>query len=329
MKRREFITLLGGATAWPGVARSQRSERGRRIGVFMNLTADDPEAVPRIAAFMQGLQEAGWKVGQNLRIDHHWAQDDSDRRHAQAAELIALKPDAILASGATAVGPLQRATRSIPIVFVQVTDPVGAGFVASLARPGGNITGFTTFEYGIGAKWLELLKEIAPRLEYVAVLRNPSIATGIGLFGAMQSAAFSLGLELRPVDARDAGEIERALHGLAAKANRGLIVLPLGPSTSRHRALIIALAARLHLPALYPFGYLVSAGGLLSYGPETLDPYRRAAAYVDRILRGEKPDDLPVQASTKFELAINLKTAKALGLDVPPTLLALADEVIE
>ena len=295
----------------------------------MNLAASDPEALPRIAAFMQGLQEAAWKVGHNVRIDHRWAEGDTDRRREQAAELIALRPDVILASGATTVAPLQQATRSIPIVFVQVTDPVGAGFVAGLAQPGGNITGFTTFEYGIGAKWLELLKEAAPRLRRVAVLRDPSIATGIGLFGAMQSAASSLGIELSPIDVREAGEIERALDTLAPTANIGLVVLPVGPSMSAHRKLIIALAARHRLPAIYPFRYLAGAGGLLAYGPDTIDPHRRAAGYVDRILKGEKPADLPVQAPTKYEMAINLKTAKALGLEVPPSLLARADEVIE
>ena len=330
MRRREFITLLGGAAApWPLAAYAQQAEQIRRVGFFMNLAASDPEALPRIAAFMQGLQEAAWKVGHNLRIDHRWAEGDTDRRREQAAQLIALRPDAILASGASTVAPLQQGTRSIPIVFVQVTDPVGAGFVAGLAKPGGNITGFTTFEYGIGAKWLELLKEAAPRLRRVAVLRDPSIATGIGLFGAMQSAASSLGIELSPIDVREAGEIERALDTLAPTANIGLVVLPVGPSMSAHSKLIIALAARHRLPAIYPFRYLAGAGGLLAYGPDTIDPHRRAAVYVDRILKGENPADLPVQAPTKYELAINLKTAKTLGLEIPPNLLARADEVIE
>jgi putative ABC transport system substrate-binding protein len=296
--------------------------------VLTPFAADDPEAKARVEAFVQALQQLGWSVGRNLQIDIRWGAGDAERTRHYAAELVALAPDAILAAGGATVGPLLQATRSVPIVFTLTPDPVGAGFVDSLAHPGGNATGFTNFEYGIGVKWLELLKEIAPRVTRAAVLRDPAIPAGIGEFGAIQAVAPSLGIELRPIDMREAGEIERAVTAFARSSNGGLIV------TSNawgivHRDLIIALAFRHRLPVVYPFRVFISAGGLVSYGPDTIDPHRRAADYVDRILRGDKPAELPVQAPTKFELAINLKTAKALGLTVPSTVLARADEVIE
>jgi len=326
--RREFVTLLGGATAWPLTALAQEAERMRRVGVLMSLTADDPEAVARTAAFVQGLQELGWTEGRNIQIDYRRSGGVAERIRQYAAELVALAPDVILASGGQVMSPLLQATHSIPIVFTQTPDPVGAGFVASLARPGGNVTGFTQFEYGISAKWLELLKEIAPRVTRAAVLRDPTIAEGIGQYAIIQAAAPSLSVELRSVDLRDVAETERTVTAFAATPNGGLIV-PAGGLANVHRNLIIALATRLRLPAVYPFRFHATDGGLIAYGPDSIDPHRRAASYVDRILRGEKPADLPVQAPSKYELVINLKTAKALGLDVPPTLLARADEVIE
>ena len=328
MNRRAFITLLGGAAAaWPLAARAQQADRMRRIGVLMIQAADDPEGQARLAAFRQGLEQLGWSEGQNLRIDARWATANEDiRKHA--TELAALAPDLILATATAAVTPLQQATRAIPIVFVSVVDPVGAGFVASLARPGGNATGFTIFEYGISGKWLELLKEMVPGMTRVAVLRDPGTASGIGQYAAIQSVAPGLRVELTPVDVRDAAEIERDVAAFARPATGGLIVTG-SPAAGAHRELIFALAARHKLPAIYAFRFFVTAGGLISYGPDTVDPYRRAASYVDRILKGEKPGDLPVQAPTKYELVINLKTANALGLTVPPTLLARADEVIE
>jgi ABC-type uncharacterized transport system substrate-binding protein len=328
VRRRDFITLLGGAAAWPRAARAQRPDRMRRIGVFMSLAADDAEGQTRISAFMQGLQELGWAVGRNVRIDYRWGAGDADRFRRYAAELVALAPDVILATGGTIMGPLQRATRDVPIVFVNVTDPVGAGLVATLARPGGNATGFTLFEYGMSAKWLELLKQIAPRLTRAAVLRDSASPVGIGQLAALQSVAPSFGLELRPVGVSDAGEIERAVTAFVREPNGGLIVAS-SALTLVHHELIVTLAARHQLPAVYPYRFFVTGGGLISYGPDSVDQYRRAAGYVDRILKGEKPADLPVQAPTKYELVINLKTAKALGLEVPPTLLARADEVIE
>jgi putative ABC transport system substrate-binding protein len=329
LKRRDFITLLGGAAAaWPLAARAQQAGPVRRIGVLINLAADDPVGQVRITAFAQGLQEAGWTIGRNVRIDYRWGAGDADRVRQYAAELVALAPDVILAATSVSVAALQQATRTIPIVFVQVIDPVGAGFVASLARPGGNATGFTVFEYGISGKWLELLKEIAPRVTRAAVIRDPTTASQIGQLGAIQSVAPSLGVELRPVEARDAGEIERAITAFARSGNGGLIVLS-GARSLAHRALIITLAARHRLPAVYSERAFVTGGGLISYDPDRTDQYRRAAGYVDRILKGEKPADLPVQNPTKYDLVLNLKTAKALGLDVPPTLLARADEVIE
>ena len=329
MRRRNFIALLGSAAVvWPLPARAQQGERVRRIGGLMNLAADDPEAQARLAVFHQGLQEAGWSVGRNLQIDIRWGAGDADRFRRYAPELVALAPDVILATSGTTVPWLLQATRSVPIVFTQTPDPVGAGFVASLAHPGGNITGFTQFDYSIGGKFLELLKEIAPRVRHAVVLRDAGDPAGIGQWAAIQTAAPSFAVELRPVDVRDASEIERGLTAFARGSNGGLIVTGSAPATV-HRNLIIALAARHLLPAIYPFRYFVVGGGLISYGADPVDQFRRAAGYVDRILKGEKPADLPVQAPTKFELVINLKTAKALGLEVPPTVLARADEVIE
>ena len=299
----------------------------RRIGVLTAFTADDLESQARIAAFQQGLQKLGWTDGGNVRIDIRWAAGDVDLFRRYAAELFALAPDVILANGALALRPLQQASRTVPIVFVNVPDPVGAGFVASLARPGGNSTGFTSFEYSLASKWLELLKEIAPRVTRVAVVRDPSNPGGIGEFAAIQGAAASSGVELSPVDIRYAAEIERAVAAFALQSNSGLIVTTAG--STAHFSLIIALAARHLLPAVYPFRYHVTAGGLICYGPNIVDQYRRASGYVDRILKGEQPADLPVQAPTKYELVINLKTAKALGLEIPTTVLARADEVIE
>ena len=329
MKRREFIILLGGAAAtWPVVARAQRSEKIRRIGVLMNLAADDSEAQIRVAALMQGLQELGWSVGRNLRIDIRWGAGDADRYRRYATELVMLAPDVILAAGSTAMGPLQQATRDIPLIFVHVGDPVSAGFVASLAQPGGNASGFTSFEFGMSGKWLELLKQIAPNLTRVAVLRDRTNPSGIGELGAIQAVAPSFAVELSPLDAVNAAEIERAVTSFSRTANGGLIALPTGLTTI-HRDLIVKLAARYQLPAVYPYRYFVTAGGLMSYGLDLTDSFRRAAGYMDRILKGEKPGDLPVQQPTKFELVVNLRTAKALGLTMPPSLLARADEVIE
>jgi putative ABC transport system substrate-binding protein len=330
MQRRNFIRLLGGAAvAWPLAARAQQSDRVRRIGVLVAATADDGDYQARIAAFQQGLQQLGWNDGRNVQIDTRWATTKPDDIRRHAAELAALAPDVILAGTGTAtVAPLLQATRTVPIVFAVVIDPVGAGFVDSLARPGGNATGFTVFEYGMSGKWLELLKQIAPAVTRAAVLRDPTIASGIGQFAAVQAVAPSLGVDLSAVDVRDAGEIERAVMAFARSSNDGLIVTASALAT-RHRDLIIALAARLRLPAVYPYRFFVTIGGLISYGPDFVDQYRQAAGYVDRILKGEKPADLPVQAATKYELAINLKTAKALGLTVPPAVLARAGEVIE
>jgi putative tryptophan/tyrosine transport system substrate-binding protein len=329
MRRRDFITLFGVlAAAWPLAARAQQRERMWRVGVLMNLAADDAEGQARLIAFLQGLQEAGWAVGRNLRIDLRWGAGDADHFRKQAAELVALAPDVVFASGIPAATPLLQATRTVPIVFAQVVDPVGAGLVASLARPGGNATGFTAPDYGFSGKWVELLKEIAPGVTRVAVLRDAATSSGIGMLGAIQLAASSFGMELTPVGANDAGEIERGVTVFARASNGGLIVT--GNSlTMVHRQLIITLAARHRLPAVYALPLFANDGGLISYGSDTIDPYRRAASYVDRILKGEKPSDLPVQAPTKYELVINLKTAKALGLNIPATVLARADEVIE
>jgi ABC-type uncharacterized transport system substrate-binding protein len=329
MRRRAFITLLcGAAVAWPLAARAQPADRMRHIGVLMNTATDDPEGKARNAAFEQELQKLGWTNGRNVRIDYRWGEGDVDRIRRYAAELVSLSPDVILTVGSATAGPLLQATRSVPIVFVQAPDPVGAGFVDSLARPGGNATGFTLFEYGMSGKWLELLKEIAPRVTRVAVLRDPAIAAGTGQLGAIQSAASSFGVELSPLGVRDPREIERDIAAFARSANGGLIVT-VSTLAGVHRDLIVTLAARHKLPAVYYARYIVAGGGLISYGPDFVDQHRRAAVYVDRILKGEKPADLPVQQPTKFELVINLQTAKTLGIEVPPTLLARADEVIE
>jgi putative ABC transport system substrate-binding protein len=329
MKRREFIALVGGAAAWPLAAHAQEPERVRRIGVLLATAADDAEAQTRVGAFLQGLTQLGWTDGSNLRIDTRWATTNPDELRRHATELVALAPDVLVGgSGTTTAAALLQATRTVPIVFAIVVDPVGAGFVASLAKPGGNATGFTVYEYSMSGKWLELLKEIAPRVTRAAVLRDPAVASGIGMFGAVQIVAPSLGVELIPVDVRDAGEIERAVAAFEPGLNGGLIVTPSALGTA-HRELIAKVAARHKLPAVYASRHFVTAGGLISYGPDLLDQFRRAAGYVDRILKGEKPADLPVQAPTKYELVINLKTAKALGLQIPSSVLARADEVIE
>jgi putative ABC transport system substrate-binding protein len=327
VRRREFITLLGGAAAaWPLAAQAQQTIR--RIGILLPAAAGDAEFQARVGAFLEGLQQSGWIIGQNVRIDSRWAttNDVEIRRHA--AELAAHAPDAILAASSPALAALQQATRSVPIVFVNVVDPVGSGFVDSLARPGGNTTGFLLFEYSLSGKWLELLKQIAPNVTRAAVFRDTGNPTGNAQFGAIQSVAPSLGVEVSPINMRDASEIERATAAFARSATGGLIVTG-SPSATVHRNLIIELAARGKLPAVYYSRFFVIAGGLISYGPDFTDQYRHAAGYVDRILKGEKPADLPVQAPTKYELVINLKTAKALGLDLPASVLARADEVIE
>jgi putative ABC transport system substrate-binding protein len=330
MRRREFITLVGGAAAaWPLATRAEQTERVRRIGIVTSVLEIDADAQARYAVLRQALQQLGWTEGLNIQFDYRFGSaGDSDvvRRHAQ--ELVALVPDLVVASGSQNVAALQQVSRTVPIVFLGIVDPVGAGFVASLARPGGNTTGFTPFEYGMGGKWLKLLKQIAPGMTQAAVLRDPSITAGVGQFAAIQSVAPLFGVELRPVDVRDAGEIERAIAAFALRSHSGLIVTLTG-LTIRHRDLISALAARHRLPAVYPYRYFATSGGLISYGPNPIEESRQAAGYVDRILKGEKPADLPVQAPTKYELVINLKTAKALGLDVPSQLLARADEVIE
>jgi len=329
MKRREFITLLGSAAAaWPVAASAQQRERMRRIGVLLPAAPDDAEFQSWIGAFLQGLAQSGWIIGRNIRIETRWTKFDAEDTRKYAAELVALAPDAILATGVSTVGPLLRLTRTVPIVFPAASDPVAFGLVESLARPGGNVTGFMGFESGTSAKWLELLKEIAPGVKRAVVLRTLATATGPGQFGAIQAVAPSLGVELRPIDTRDAGEIERAVVAFASEPNSGLIAAT-GGGVLMHRELIVALAARHRLPAIYAYRSHVMSGGLMSYGLDNLDQYRRAAGYVDRILKGEKPADLPVQAPTKYELVVNLKTAKALGLTVPNTLLATADEVIE
>jgi putative ABC transport system substrate-binding protein len=328
VRRRAFITLLGGAAAWPLAARAQQLDQPKRIGMLMNLDADDAESHARLEAFLQELHQFGWIEGRNVRIHARWGAGDVDNFRRYAAELVALAPDVILAASTPALGPLQSATRTVPIVFVQVADPVGGGFVESVGRPGGNMTGFAVFDYSVSGKWLELLKQVFPGVTRAAVLREPGTAYGSGQFGAIQTAAQSFGVELSQLTVRDTGEIERGFNTFASGSNRGLIVTA-GTFTAVHREVITMLAARYHLPAVYPFRYFITSGGLLSYGPDSIGPFRQAAGYVDRILKGEKPADLPVQAPTKYELVINLKTAKALGLEVPPTLLARADEVIE
>jgi len=329
MQRREFISLLGGAAVtWPLAARAQQRERMRSVGVLTPFAAHDTEGQNRVTAFAQALQQLGWSVGQNVRLLYRWGDGTSATMQKYAAELVALAPDVILADSSAAVAPLLQATRTIPIVFAIVADPVGAGYVETLARPGGNATGFTPFEYALAGKLLELLKEIAPRVTRAAVLRDSAIAAGPGQFGAIQAVAPSLGVELRPVNVRDADEIERSIAGFAQGSNGGLVVTG-SPAAAARRDLITALAARHRLPAVYNARLFGEVGGLVCYGTPFLDQFRRAAAYVDRILKGEKPGDLPVQTPTKYELVINMKTAKALGLEVPPTLLARADEVIE
>ena len=329
--RRGFISLLGGAAVtWPLAARAQQPERMRRIGVLLNRAADDPEGQARLAAFQQALQHLGWSDGRNVRIDTRWGEDDVDRERRVAAELVALAPDIFFASGTLSVAALQHVSRALPIVFVGVTDPVGAGVVDSLARPGGNVTGFMIYEYSFGGKRLELLKQIAPSVTRVAVLRDPANPAGSAEFAAIQAVAQSLRVQVSPVDSRrDTGEIERTITAFAGSPNGGLILTPNAAAVPVHRDLIITLAAQHKLPAVYPFRYMVTDGGLMSYAPDVIDQCRRAAGYVDRILKGEKPADLPVQAPIKYELVINLKTAKALGLTVPQSLLAAADEVIE
>jgi putative tryptophan/tyrosine transport system substrate-binding protein len=330
MRRRDFVNLLGGAVAaWPLAARAQQTERMRRISFLSGgLNPSEPDTQANITAFQQGLEQLGWSVGRNVRIDYRWALGNSGNLRKYAEELAALAPDVILTSGNASMPALLQATRTVPIVFVNVADPVGSGFVDSLARPGGNATGFVQFEYNLSGKWLELLKEIAPRVTRAAVLRDPALVSGIGQFAVIQSAAPSVGVEVSPVNVRDAAEIERTVAAFARPSNSGLIVTT-SALTVVHRDLIISLAARHKLPAIYYRRYFVTSGGLMSYGYDVVDHFRRAAGYVDRILKGEKPADLPVQTPTKYELSINLKTARALGLEVPSSLLARADEVIE
>jgi putative tryptophan/tyrosine transport system substrate-binding protein len=328
MRRREFISLIGGvAVAWPIASRAQQSDRVRVIGSLNILAEDDPEEKLRMAAFKQSLQQLGWTEGSNVRIEERWAGGDAGRVHKYAAELAALAPDVVLTSGSVTMGPVQQAFRTVPVVFVQVVDPVGSGYVDSMARPGGNTTGFTQFEYSLSGKWLELLKEIVPSVTRAAVIRDPTRGPGNAQFAAIQTVAPSLGVELTAINALDVQGLERSITAFARSANGGLIVTSGG--TGFHRDVIIPLAARLRLPAVYPYRYYTTEGGLVSYGPNTVDQYRRAAAYVDRILKGEKPADMPVQAPTKYELVINLKTAKALGITVPQSVLSRADEIIE
>jgi len=328
MRRREFVTLLGSAAAlWPLAARAQQSERVRRIGVLYSLAEDDSESVVRRAAFEQALKGLGWINGGNLRIDYRWAGGDAELIRKFVAELVASAPDVIVTSGSLTAGPMVRATRNIPIVFLQVIDPVGSGLIESMAQPGGNVTGFMQFEYSLAGKWLELLKELAPNLSRVAVLRDATSAPGIGQFAVIQAVAPPHRVELSPINASDPAEMERGIAAIARTPNAGLVVTV--GRTAVRRDFIVAAAAKHGLPAIYPYRYYVSDGGLISYGPDTIEPYLRAAGYVDRIFKGEKPANLPVQAPTTYHLAINLKTAKALGLTVPPSLLARADEVIE
>jgi putative tryptophan/tyrosine transport system substrate-binding protein len=329
MKRREFITLLGGvAVSWSLTAGAQQRERARHIGVLFSIAEGDSEVERRLTALQQGLSRLGWTIGRDINMDYRFGRGDAARTRSEATELVAAGPDLIVASGALPVSALHQATRTIPIVFVQVVDPVGGGFVQSLARPGGNITGFTVYDYEIGGKWLSTLKEAAPSISRLAVLRDPSVASGVGPLGAVQAMAASIGIQSSPIDVRDMADMERDVAAFARVQNGGLIVLAAASATI-HRDFIISLAARHRLPAIYPYRYFAASGGLMSYGVDPIDIWRRAASYVDRILRGERPAELPVQAPVKYELVINRKTAKALGLDVPPTLLARADEVIE
>ena len=327
MRRREFLGILGGAAAWPVASKAQQAERVRRVGILTIFGSDDPEGQARRAVFEQTLGQLGWTVGRDLKIEIRQVGSDRDRLRRYAAELVALAPDVIFSLGSLPVASLQQATRTIPIVFMNVTDPVGAGLVESMAHPGGNITGFSNFEYSMSGKWAELLKQIAPNVTRALVFRDPTSAAGIGQFAAVRSVAQSLGVELTPVNVRDTDEMERAVAAFARSGNGGVIVTTGG--SAAHRKLIISLAARHKLPSVYPYRYYALDGGLISYGPNTYDPVRRAAGYVDRILKGEKPADMPVQAPTKFELVVNLKTAKTLGLTIPQSLLATADEVIE
>jgi putative tryptophan/tyrosine transport system substrate-binding protein len=322
------VAAGGAAVAWPLAARAQQSERMRRIGILLNTAADDPEPQTYIAAFRQALQQLGWTEGRNLQVDTRWGAGSAELFRRYGSELVALAPDLILAAGVGVVIAVQAASRGVPIVFVQSIDPIGGGVVASLARPGGNATGFMQFEYTLSGKWLELLKEIAPRVTRVAILRDSTNPAGIGQWAVIQAMASPLGIEMIPVSVRETEEIEQGIGAFARSSNGGLIV-PVSARAVTHRQLIIAQAVRHRLPAIYPYRYFATNGGLISYGPDLLDQYRRAAGYVDRILKGEKPGDLPVQAPTKYELAINLKTAKTLGLDIPATVLARADEVIE
>jgi putative tryptophan/tyrosine transport system substrate-binding protein len=326
--RRKFIAGLAGAAAWPAVARAQQPDDMARIGVLMNLSADDAEGQARMTAFLQEVQVLGWTHGRNARIDYRWGASDAERIRKSAAELLALAPSVIVASGAAAAATLQQKTRIVPIVFAQAADPVGTGLVASLARPGGNITGFTSFEHGFSAKWLQLLKQVAPRVTRVAVLRDPTYISQVAQFSAIQAVAPLLGAELTPIDVRSPLAVERDITEFVRGPTAGLIVTS-SASAIIHRDIIIALAARHRLPAIYPLRHFVTDGGLISYGPDTIDQFRRAAGYVDRILKGEQPANLPVQAPTKYETVLNLKTAKALGLTIPETLLATADQVIE
>ena len=329
MRRRSFIgLLLGGAAAWPIAARAQQGGSVRRIGVLMSLAADDKESQVRLAAFIQALQDLGWTADRDLHIDIRWGNDSIEVTHHNAAELVALAPDVMMASGSAAASSLKGATSAVPIVFVQVAEPLGGGLIESFARPGGNVTGFASIEYGVSARWLELLKEIAPGVTRVVVVRDPDSMAGPAQFAAIQSVAPSLGVELSPVGVRAPSEIERAITALSSTSNGGLLVTT-STRASAHRELMLALAARYKLPAVYPFRFYVASGGLICYGLDWIDQYRRAAGYVDRILKGEKPSNLPVQAPVKYETVINLKTAKALGLAVPQSLLAIADEVIE
>jgi putative ABC transport system substrate-binding protein len=327
MERRKFMSAFGVLATWPFVARAQQAGQPR-IGVLLGLAENDPEGQARLEAFLQALKQLGWTEGRNLQILRRYTEGDANRTRTYATELAALAPNVVLTSGASTVGLMLQATRTVPIVFVGTADPVGAGFVDSLARPAGNATGFTSYEYSMSGKWLDLLKEIAPGIKRVAVLRDPTISAGIGQFGAIQTAAPSFGVELSPINVRDVTEMERAVTEFARSGNGGLIVTP-SASALAHRELIITLAARHHLPTVYYARFWVAGGGLASYGPDYIDQYRRAAGYVDRILKGEQPADLPVQAPTTYELAINLKTAKALGLTVPTGVLARATEVIE
>ena len=327
MRRREFLGILGGAAAWPVGSKAQQAERVRRVGMLNILGSDDPEAQARRTVFEQALAQLGWTVGRDLKIETRQIGGDLDSLRRYAAELVALAPDVIFSIGSLPVASLQQATRTIPIVFMSVADPVGAGFVESMAHPGGNITGFSNFEYSMSGKWAELLKQIAPHVTRALVFRDPTSTAGIGQFAVIRSVAQPLGIELTPVNVRDTDEIERVVAAFARSGNGGVIVTTVG--TAAHRKLIISLAARYKLPSVYPYRYFTVDGGLISYGPNTYDPVRRAAGYVDRILKGEKPADMPVQAPTKYELIVNLKTAKVLGLSIPQSLLATADEVIE